>query len=426
MIKCVPRYSNEKLEKVLPYKTKGSNDSGGAVLTFNNQIMTVTSQGGCALTYFVEPSVGEIDLSDGGDSATGDHLLSVNFWNEDIALNGICLQNKAQSEGGWILENWRIKQVNDLTIETCFEACKYEKYAGLGAGQNCFCGDELRFVDVLSDTACNMNCFGNPTQQCGGDNKWHVYSIASPETFTGECIDAVSVADGGPVRALAQFSLAITLEICLEQCKNFKFAALGNGENCFCLENIPNYNFLPDSNCNKPCNGDPANDKCGGSGKFSIYSVETPEPFTGQCMQDFNDADGNPVIDMGTVFTGLTIEQCLDACKSFKYALVQNGNDCHCANEFLQAAEILPDSECNMPCVADPAQTCGGSSKFNLYTVNIYTAPLQWTTWTDWSDCSSSCGGGEMTRSRTCQSGCYSFTEDLLQTQVCNEVTCPG
>ena len=48
------------------------------------------------------------------------------------------------------------------------------------------------------------------------------------------------------------------------------------------------------------------------------------------------------------------------------------------------------------------------------------------TYWSDWSACSATCGVGESIRSRSCQAGCDHFTDDLTQTQECNEKECPG
>ena len=46
--------------------------------------------------------------------------------------------------------------------------------------------------------------------------------------------------------------------------------------------------------------------------------------------------------------------------------------------------------------------------------------------WGDWSTCSTSCGDGEMIRSRSCLTGCESSTDDLTQTKACNDQQCPG
>ena len=59
-----------------------------------------------------------------------------------------------------------------------------------------------------------------------------------------------------------------------------------------------------------------------------------------------------------------------------------------------------------------------------LYLVDIgYCQKLS--SWSGWSTCSTSCGGGEMIRSRSCLRDCPS-TDDLTQTQACNDQPCPG
>ena len=62
--------------------------------------------------------------------------------------------------------------------------------------------------------------------------------------------------------------------VCLDYCKNFQYAALGNGENCYCVDKFPTIDILPDSDCNVPCKGDTTNQKCGADSKWSVYSVQ--------------------------------------------------------------------------------------------------------------------------------------------------------
>ena len=101
--------------------------------------------------------------------------------------------------------------------------------------------------------------------------------------------------------------------------------------------------------------------------KWSVYSIEEPKPFTGECIQDYS-PDGR-VLTEGVAVDGLTIEKCLELCKDYKYAAVQFGNGCHCANEFDRTTQILADSACDMACRGDQTQICGGSNKLNIYTV---------------------------------------------------------
>ena len=58
---------------VLPYVTLGWQPSGGAVLSSNNQVMTITNRGYCGTTYF------DADHYPFNHLSTEDHLLSVTF-----------------------------------------------------------------------------------------------------------------------------------------------------------------------------------------------------------------------------------------------------------------------------------------------------------------------------------------------------------
>ena len=56
---------------VLPYPARGYTASGGAVLSSNNQAMTITNRGYCGVTYF--SNIGITSRS------AEEHLLSVTF-----------------------------------------------------------------------------------------------------------------------------------------------------------------------------------------------------------------------------------------------------------------------------------------------------------------------------------------------------------
>ena len=76
---------------VLPYPTMGANHSGGAVLSSNNQVMTITNQGRCGNTYFaLIGSDWELQLGD-SHPVLGEQLLPVNFLDEPDYFTGECL-----------------------------------------------------------------------------------------------------------------------------------------------------------------------------------------------------------------------------------------------------------------------------------------------------------------------------------------------
>ena len=66
----------------------------------------------------------------------------------------------------------------------------------------------------------------------------------------------------------------VTIDICRHQCfveKEFAFAGVQNGNECFCgNDNPPMSNLLPDSACNRPCKGDNTQ-MCGAAWKNNVY-----------------------------------------------------------------------------------------------------------------------------------------------------------
>lgn len=81
---------------------------------------------------------------------------------------------------------------------------------------------------------------------------------------------------------------------------------------------------------------------------------------------------------------------------------------------------------CNNPMPAYGGLPCVGDS------TEYQSCPVDggWSDYTNWSDCSKPCGGGEQTRSRTCTNpvpinGGLSCIGDAIETQTCNVSPCP-
>ena len=88
---------------VLPYHPRGFDESGGAVLTSNSQVMTITSRGWCGGTYFASFNSHWEDVHTDDHPVLGEHLLPVNFLNEDDSFTGECLK----------LYSWGVNQTNE-------------------------------------------------------------------------------------------------------------------------------------------------------------------------------------------------------------------------------------------------------------------------------------------------------------------------
>ena len=167
---------------------------------------------------------------------------------------------------------------------------------------------------------------------------------------------------------------------CINYCSSFEpgtydYAGLRDNT-CYCdKDSIDQFPKVPDQDCNFPCPGNP-NTSCGGDGKMTVYETsknqifflaeESPYYTDRLCVQ------GNPIKD-STLFAddNMTIEMCFDQCESaqYKYAGLRNGRDCVCGDEISNLDKLLK-RECNLPCVGDPDELCGGGDKTDLFTHN--------------------------------------------------------
>ena len=204
-------------------------------------------------------------------------LPLVIFLNEEDHFNGKCLQDGAS--GDRILAYWK-QFSGTLTPEICLDYCKYFKFAGLFWRNWCFCGNSLKRTEFHPTSDCNFQCDGDQTQTCGGDMRatypqsgfrMNVYSNENPVQFDGQCIQ-----DAHDARVLsdkATSSVAMTIEWCLDFCKDYEYAGVQFSNECYCGNVLLKMTLFPDGDCNMKCSGD-GTQFCGGSGKMNIYTIE--------------------------------------------------------------------------------------------------------------------------------------------------------
>ena len=67
--------------------------------------------------------------------------------------------------------------------------------------------------------------------------------------------------------------------------------------------------------------------------------------------------------------------KCISMCFGKAFAGVQNSKDCWCGDE-APTSSLTSDDECDMPCVGDSSQICGGASRMNVYSTGaLFSGP---------------------------------------------------
>ncbi|KIM21987.1 hypothetical protein M408DRAFT_333113 [Serendipita vermifera MAFF 305830] len=193
------------------------------------------------------------------------------------------------------------------------------------------------------------------------------------------------------------------------------------------------------------CTGAP--EVCGGSARLTIWqnqgTVTDPNHWTvgdwvGQGC--YTDSVQNRALPARKFIDGMTVEKCTAACfaDDFKYAGLEYGNECNCANDIITSAGVgVPATDgCDMACEGNAAQTCGSGDRLNIYLYTPTSNPVQIPSTGDWSlkGCYtdqvsdraiavSQSVDGEMTVEK-CTTKCFSLGYSLSGLEYANECYC--
>ena len=166
----------------------------------------------------------------------------------------------------------------------------------------------------------------------------------------------------------------MTVGACISNCSyaGYLYAGLQSGSTCYCGNYYGLYGPLDESSCNFTCSG---NTNCGGPLTNSVYKtnvrnwVPSKDNYIG-CYQDWVKRDLNGYFYQANV---LTVDSCVTTCTAanYTYAGVQAGNLCFCGDSFGKYGNKTYDMQCNVTCIGNPYQRCGGNMMSNIYSTGI-------------------------------------------------------
>ncbi|WWC91295.1 uncharacterized protein L201_006238 [Kwoniella dendrophila CBS 6074] len=301
------------------------------------------------------------------------------------------------------------------TIESCLAKCDAGGYpiAGIEYGNQCFCGSYLSNGASLKTTAkCAVPCPGNSLETCGG---YYAMSLYISTKLNGAALSAdlssvtATLPDGWSTiaqcmpevngRALTGYQWstdAMTVPQCLNKCASmgYQYGGVEYGRECYCGNSIDNGADITKTSqlCGTPCAGNPST-ACGGWNSLQVfqnpaysYSNTVINGYVKTaCLQEVASRAlrGAAYKDEAN----MTVESCTSYCAERGYIMsaVEYGSECYCGSALVGGASLLLTSgQCNMPCVGNANENCGGPNALWLYinpnslTASV-TLPTGWT-----------------------------------------------
>jgi hypothetical protein len=174
------------------------------------------------------------------------------------------------TSGNFAKNNGFFYNSDQMTTSLCRRSCRARGfgYAGLGAGQQCYCSANApASTDLVADAICNVACSGDSKTTCGseGTRALSIYDTtgAGAQTPSGYPVNYVGCSADGNPRTLGNYTFnsnSLTSTQCRDVCGSYGYTVYGTQYSfqCYCGVDLGPRGLLPDSVCNTGCGGEQA------------------------------------------------------------------------------------------------------------------------------------------------------------------------
>ncbi|XP_061186438.1 uncharacterized protein LOC133194513 [Saccostrea echinata] len=333
----------------------------------NNQYYGVQASSWCfcgdALTKYVKKPEGECNMKCVGNKKEicgGGWRMNI-YRNPDYNKEYLgCFQDQHNR-----VLTGKYAHTNSMTVQNCREMCMKEnnQYYGVQASSWCFCGDALTKYVKKSEGECNMKCVGNNKEICGGGWRMNIYR--NPDYNKGY-LGCFQDQHNRVLTGKYAHTNTMTVQNCREMCikENNQYYGVQASSWCFCGDALTKYVKKPEGECNMKCVGN-KKEICGGGWRMNIYRNPGHNKGYLGCFKDQH----NRVLTGKYAHTNsMTVQNCREMCmkENNQYYGVQASSWCFCGDDLTKYVK-KPEGECNMKCVGNKKEICGGGWRMNIY-----------------------------------------------------------
>lgn len=177
------------------------------------------------------------------------------------------------------------------TLDTCQAAAVSNgyKYFGVEYSGECFAGNTISSSSGPGSVDCNMPCYGNSSQICGGPNALSMFQNTKYIEVTNKAAILGGAwsyqgcyTDSPSSRSMQGYSFAnstgMSVEMCAQTCAQKGFSWMGTeyASECYCGWNGPVNGAakVADTDCAMRCAGD-TSEWCGAGNRLTVYKLQT-------------------------------------------------------------------------------------------------------------------------------------------------------
>ncbi|KAN0098799.1 WSC domain containing protein, partial [Hyaloscypha variabilis] len=173
---------------------------------------------------------------------------------------------------------------------------------------------------------------------------------------------------------LAYYNDLMTVEDCAAACSSYTWFGVEYGRECYCGNTLnPGSVPAPALDCDFECPGN-ADETCGAGNRLNMYSSSPTAPVvplvitTYSTMGCYTEATNKRALSLlSTTNDDMTVEICGTFCIGFDYFGVEYSRECYCGNTINPGSVPALSSDCDMQCLGDTSELCGGPVRLNMY-----------------------------------------------------------
>ncbi|EXA35123.1 hypothetical protein FOVG_13894 [Fusarium oxysporum f. sp. pisi HDV247] len=172
----------------------------------------------------------------------------------------------------------------------------------------------------------------------------------------------------------------MSIVACQSYCLSYSWYVFGlqNGDSCLCDSRLRmDSRLVDDSKCNIHCNGNTTN-LCGGSDAVQVFSDESLLRVEHTSLGCFIENDSKHVLDGETIDEkDMSVEKCASICtinKKSDFFSLSEGSICTCGQKVATWAKKTDAGECNVKCIDQMGDTCGGKGRAEVHTTKTKNA----------------------------------------------------